>query len=311
MDTADITAPVQAGTPEDHGSPYEQCEQCGAPVERTQRYCVVCGAHRRHVSDPSARYLAGATSKARIAAARTRAGGTAGKRTYGLGTAVVLAVIPLAVGVGLLLGRASNNGDGKLIAALRAQKPEIINTGGGTYAASSAGNSSGTSTSVSTLKSTFPLASGYAVELQTLSGKTAAAAVTSAERADAAKGATGVGLIVQSDFTVSPSPPSGAYVIYSGAYRSRGAAQKALAKLKHGFPKAVVIQAKAAASSAGTPSTQVLSSTSYGQAHQVVGFNPSASQLSQDKQIVDRIQQESNKSYVNSQRGLPDQISVP
>ena len=45
-----------------------------------------------------------------------------------------------------------------------------------------------------------------------------------AEHADAAKGAPHVGLILQRDFQVTPAPPSGAYVIFSGAYKTQAAA---------------------------------------------------------------------------------------
>ena len=43
--------------------------------------------------------------------------------------ALALAMVPVAVGLGVLVGRASTSGDSKLIAALRAQKPEVITTG--------------------------------------------------------------------------------------------------------------------------------------------------------------------------------------
>ena len=320
MDVSDITRPVGPATGEQQAHLYPDCEQCGAPVEKTQRYCVVCGTHRRHVSDPAARYLAAATSKARTGAAAPRSRGTAAKRSHGLGTALVLAVIPLAVGLGVLVGRASNNGDDKLIAALRAQQPEIITTGGGTgggtAVAAAAPAATTTTSTVATLKSTFPLPSGYSIELQTLAAQgTNSATVTSAEHAAEGKGAASVGLIAPSDFTITPAPPAGAYVLYSGAYSSRAAAGQALAKLGHQFPKAIVIQVKAvgadARAGASANAGKVLSKTQYGAAHQVTGFQATSSQLAQGQQVVNRVQQESGKSYINSQRGLPDQISVP
>src|SRR5579875_1393713 len=81
---------------------HEQCEQCGAPVEALQRYCVVCGAHRAHAPDPAARFMAAATSRARTEArrapARTGGGVAPRRRGAGLGTALVVALIPLGVG---------------------------------------------------------------------------------------------------------------------------------------------------------------------------------------------------------------------
>ena len=289
--------------PEQQSHPaYEQCDNCGAPLDAAQRYCVECGAHRRHVRDPAARYLSTATARARKPTGTRRAS----KRSPGLGTALILAVIPLAVGLGVIVGRSSNNGDDKLIAALKSQQPQVITTSGGSTAAST-----GSSTSVASLKSTYPLSSGYTVEISTVSTSgQASSKVSQAEQTAKSKGAKDVGLIVQSDFKLTPAPPSGTYVIYSGAYKSSGPAQQALTKLKKSFPGAKVLRVQPITANPA-PSTKVLAHSAYGVAHQVVGFKPSASQLAADGQIVKHIQQTVGKSYVNSQRGLPDQISVP
>ena len=66
--------------------------------------------------------------------------------------------------------------------------------------------------------------------------------MTKAEHAATTKGAPHTGLILQRDFRVTPAPPSGAYVIYSGAYKTQAAAAAALAKLHHKFPAAKVIR---------------------------------------------------------------------
>jgi hypothetical protein len=219
--------------------------------------------------------------------------------------ALVLAIIPLAVGLGVLVGRGSNGGDGKLIAALRAQKPEVITVGGG-GAAPAAG-----AIGAAALKSDFPLQSGYAVELRTLPGRgTDQVSVISAEHAAESKGARAVGLILQSDFRVTPSPPPGTEVIYSGAYRSKAAAEQALAGLPHRFPGASVIRVQAAGS-ATAGGGRVLATSAYGAAHQIAGSKPSAAQLSAGKQVAQQIQQTQGKSYVGAQRNLPDQISIP
>jgi hypothetical protein len=98
----------------------QQCDQCAAPVDKDQRYCVACGAHRRHVNDPAARYLTQATARARskkaTAAARTEP--DAGARFRGLGLALAIALIPVAAAVGVIAGRSSNTNDAKLIHAL-------------------------------------------------------------------------------------------------------------------------------------------------------------------------------------------------
>ena len=291
---------------------YEACEQCGAAVDRTQRYCVNCGTRRRHVSDPAARYMSTATSRSRAASSTVvrRSGATRrDRRSYSVGLAIALAAIPLAVGLGVLVGRASTSGDDKLIAALRAQKPEVITTGGGVAATAATTARSSSAKSVAALTSSFSLQSGYAVQLQTLPASSSTSAVTKAEHAATTKGAPHTGLILQRDFRVTPAPPSGAYVIYSGAYKTQAAAAAALAKLHHKFPAAKVIRVQPVGASA--TSGKVLAKTNYGSAHEVTGFKPGQAQLSAGAKAVQKIQQGAGKGYVDQQRGLPDQISVP
>src|ERR1700759_2181375 len=269
--------PVQT-PPSDPPAPaeeiYEKCEHCDAPVDSAQRYCVVCGAHRKHVYDPAARYISTATSRTRTVTRGARAA-SGRQRGPSLLTALVLALIPLAVVLGLLLGHSGSGNDSKLLAALRAQKPEVVNVGGGGGAATSAD----TSSTPAALSSDFSLARGYAVELGTLSGSATQSAATAAEGADRAKGASAVGLINQSDFTVTPKPASGDYVIYSGQYKTAGAAQSALAKLKKAFPKAAVISV---VSTSGASQGAALNTTAYGTFHSVVGIKkPSHAALNQ------------------------------
>lgn len=301
-DTA--TMPTTATSTSPPASTFEQCDQCGAPVEQNQRYCVVCGGRRRHVHDPAARYLATSTSRSRTSTERRQA--RSGPRSSGLAVALVVAVIPLAVGLGVLVGRASNGGDAKLIAALKAQKPEIINTGG-----SSSGVSTDTA-QTTPLSSSFPLQQGYSVELQTLPASgTDQSTVSAAEAAARAKGAQSVGLITPQGFSVKPSPPSGDYVIYSGAFTTRASAEKALSRLNKHFHSALVIQVKSATATGATAGGKVLSKTSYGTATQITGFHATKSQLNAGKQVVTHIQQTEGKSYVQAQQGLPSQISIP
>ena len=296
-----------------HGeSSYEACDHCSAPVDGNQRYCVVCGTRRKHVYDPAARFLSSATSlnRAKRSPARGRQAGKA--RSFGLGTVAVLVAIPLSVAVGVLVGRAGNGTDGKLLAALKAQQPTVVNVGG----AGGSGNASGTSqaessasvsATVPTLSSTFALARGYAIELQAIPRPTQAG-VSAAERRARAKGAGGVGLITQADFQITPAPAAGDDVIYSGQYKTKPAADAALAKLKRSFPAAQVI---AVAPSAGAAPGKVLAQTVYGSAHQATGFKPTASQLATGRQIANQTAKEINGNYVGSQKNLPDQVSIP
>lgn len=286
---------------------HEQCDQCGTPVDSAQRYCVACGAHRRHVRDPATQYLALRGHRAR-ASAGARPPASRRKGTSSLLTAVIVAAIPLAIGLGVLVGRSSNDGDAKLLAALRNQKPETV-------AASTSGVAgTGTTTPTSnTASSTFPLQNGYAVELQTLPGKTTTIAqISSAESAARSKGASKVGLIVQTQYTVTPKPPAGAYVVYAGAYKTKAQAMQELSKLKAKFSKAVVIQVQSTSVGGNTAAgTKVLAHTKYGVVHQVTGYHPTQSDLAAGGQIVKKIQKTMGKSYVGAQRGLPDVIPVP
>src|ERR1700677_4409744 len=92
------------------------CDECGAPVDAEQRYCVVCGAHRRNVNDPATRYLSQASAKSRRSkggAATRRSPQFGGSR--GVVLALVIALIPAAAAAGVIAGRSSNNDDSSLI----------------------------------------------------------------------------------------------------------------------------------------------------------------------------------------------------
>jgi hypothetical protein len=307
MTTISQSEPLAPAEPVAH----ETCEQCDAPVEATQRYCVVCGNHRRHVPDPASRFLSGATSRSRTVVARVP--GAPRRRSFSLATALAIAAIPLALAVGVLIARSGNDSNSKLIAALRAQKPTVVNVGGGSQTGTPVASSTVASTATvtpSALTSTFSLQHGYAVELQALPAHgTTQSTVSAAEAHARAKGAGAVGLISQSAFKVTPAPAAGDYVIYSGQYSSSSAATSALAKLKHAFPAAKVISVSS--TSTGGGSTKVLSTTQYGSAHQVTGYKPSASQISQGGQIANQVSKEIGNNYTKAQQNLPDAISVP
>jgi hypothetical protein len=287
-------------------SPYEACDHCAAPVETNQRYCLVCGTRRKHVYDPAARYLSTATSLARAERGPARIAPSRRDRSFGLGTVAILVAIPLAVATGVLVGHAGTGNDSNLLAALKAQKPTVVSVGGGAVSGSGSGAST-ISASTSALTSTFSLTRGFAVELAAIAHPTLSS-VNSAEQKARSKGAPTVGLITQSDFSLSPAPPSGDAVIYSGQFKTRAAADSALAKLKRKFPSAKVVAVK---SSAGAVPGKVLARSSYGSANQAAGFKPTASQLAAGRQIAAKTAKQLNGSYVKSQQGLPSQVSVP
>lgn len=277
---------------------YQRCDQCSAPVEERQRYCVACGSRQRRAEDPVARFLAVATSRSRAAKAARPSPGRR-RRAPGLGTAAVIAVIPLAVAVGVIVGRANSGGDAKLgaaIAALRAQKPIVVVSGGG---ATPGGAPAGVATKV--VASTFSLQQGYAVELRTLPAQSAdAVAVAKAEQAARAKGATAVGVIDQKAFSVSPKPSGSAYILYSGQFKTKAEAEAALAKLKRRFPGALVIAVRSTARASST-------STGAGQ----VQVTATKAQLAQGAQAVKQISHATGSNYVQDQNNLPGQVSIP
>jgi hypothetical protein len=231
-----------------------------------------------------------------------------------LATAAGIALIPLALGAGVLIGRSSAGGDSKLIAALHAEKAPVIQyTGGGGAGAASTGATSSSAaraatTSASPPTSTFKLSRGYVVQLGTLPSSSSQSAATRAEKADQSKGATSLGVVAPSGFTLTPTPPSGDYVIYSGSYSSKSEAARALAKLKGKFPSAKVVEVQAIGSSSkgtGKPLTK----TRYGTAHQVTGYKPSSQALAQGSQAA---QHDSHSTGTTaSGAGLPDQVAVP
>lgn len=109
--------------------PVLACDECGAPVDAEQRYCVVCGAHRRNVNDPAARYLGQASAKSRSSKAGApprRPSQFSGSR--GLVLALVIALIPVAAAAGVIAGRSSNNDDSNLISALKHRQSAAAQT---------------------------------------------------------------------------------------------------------------------------------------------------------------------------------------
>jgi hypothetical protein len=303
---------LQAGQPPTEPTvqpAYQQCDNCGSAVDESQRYCVVCGTRRKHSNDPAARFLSEATRRRRTSTSPAAVSvATTGRRSTSFATAALIAVIPLALGAGVLIGRSSSGGDANLIAALKAQKAPVIQYSG-TAPASGAAAGQGTGTAVAALVSTFKGPKGYAIQLGTLPAGTTQAAATKAEHADRAKGATSVGLISLSEFSVKPKPSSGAYVIYSGDYSTAQAANHALGTLKHKFPDAKVIAVTAVSTSNAATNDKVLTKTKFGSAHQVTSYKPSSAALKQGADVAAKDSHSTGKTA--SGVGLPDVVAVP
>ena len=105
---------------------YEPCEECGAPLDPQQRYCVECAARRGNGSNPASRYFAAMSKKSRRPPAKGQGktpGG--GSRAAAVG---FFALLPIAVALGVVVGRSgsgNSNEDALLRALHQAEKQQV------------------------------------------------------------------------------------------------------------------------------------------------------------------------------------------
>jgi hypothetical protein len=288
------TKPAQAETQPQESEQYAHCEECGAPLDEKQRYCVSCGARRRDANVPSSRYFATAARRGR------RGPGKSGSPSGARAAAVLFfVVLPIAVAIGVLVGKGGDGGnnDQELADALKSLQ---TGNGGSTALASD--------TAATPITSDFTLDKGYSVELKTLPvDGTDQAAVDAAKQDATGQGAADVGIINTSEFAVTPAPPANTYVLYSGQFKSKAEATKALGKLGAKFKDAQVVSVKR---NTGGDQGKLVNKTQYGDVHQVEGFTPSAQKVASDTALVQQQAQKVGKNYVDSQKDLPDVIVV-
>jgi hypothetical protein len=105
---------------------YEPCEECGAPLDPQQRYCVNCAARRGNGANPSSRYFAAMSKKARRPLTRPPAK-SPGSRAAAVG---FFALLPIAVALGVVVGRGDSGGNENeaLLKALRNQEAQTAST---------------------------------------------------------------------------------------------------------------------------------------------------------------------------------------
>lgn len=103
---------------------YEPCEECGALLDPQQRYCVNCAARRANGANPSSRYFATMSQRARRPAARPRTKPTPTSRAAAVG---FFALLPVAVALGVLVGRGHSDGSESqaLLEALRREESAV------------------------------------------------------------------------------------------------------------------------------------------------------------------------------------------
>lgn len=106
---------------------FEPCEECGAPMDPQQRYCVNCAARRGNGANPSSRYFAAMSKRTRRPLT-----GPAPKQSPTSRAAAVgfFALLPIAVVIGVAIGRGgSNEGDNEaLLKALQERQATATST---------------------------------------------------------------------------------------------------------------------------------------------------------------------------------------
>jgi hypothetical protein len=276
-------------------------------MDRGQRYCVSCGSARTDAGNPATSYLAQASRQTRLAPAAPRktAQDGSGARAAAI---VFLLLLPIAVGVGVLVGR--SGGDGGTIdqAALDA----LASTGAGSGTSALTSN-----TDAATVPSDFSLESGWTVELDTLPVDGTDIDAANAAKDEATKqGAADVGIFNPDEFTTKPDQGASNLVLYSGEFDSKGEAEKALKGLKGDFADATVIEvtsvdAKGGSSApASEPQGKVLTTTTHGDVHQIAGTEATPEQEAEGEQIAQDQANSTGEDYIKSQEGLPDVIVV-
>jgi hypothetical protein len=116
---------------------YEPCEQCGAPLDAQQRYCVNCAARRGNGANPSSRYFASMSKKTRRPLSGPQRKPTPTSRAAAVG---FFALLPIAVAIGVVVGRSNtdNGGEEALLQALKSQESAVASSADPTATASAA-----------------------------------------------------------------------------------------------------------------------------------------------------------------------------
>jgi hypothetical protein len=126
-------------TPTANGQPqYEPCEECAAPLDPQQRYCVNCAARRGNGANPSSRYFAAMSKRAHRPPPRPAAKAGSGSRAAAVG---FFALLPIAVAIGVVVGRSGSDGgeNEALLQALRNQPAAVAGTSAGATPVASSG----------------------------------------------------------------------------------------------------------------------------------------------------------------------------
>ncbi len=114
---------------------YEPCEECGAPLDAQQRYCVNCAARRGNGANPASRYFASMSKKSRRPLTGPRRKPAASGRAAAVG---FFALLPIAIAIGVVVGRSNTDSGSEeaLLQALKNQESSVASTAEPTASAS-------------------------------------------------------------------------------------------------------------------------------------------------------------------------------
>jgi hypothetical protein len=296
-----VTVSTESIVSTQQGTAAASCASCGAPLAEDQRYCLQCG---ERIAPPSSVLLGGPPSAATATAAEAPTaqltppgypppgarGAFAENERRGNAVTVIagVGVLLLAMGVGVLIGRSSASQPSAPAA------PAVISV-------ASASPSGTTTATEAAFTSDWPAGkSAYTVELQTLAtSATQVSAVEAAKTAASTKGAKSVGALKSDEFS---SLPAGNYIVYSGTYKKKAEAQKALAGLKQSFPAAKVIDVSAGAASSGTGSSSAAGASKSGAGASESHPAPPS--------VAEELHKTKGKSYEEKSKNLPDVVST-
>jgi hypothetical protein len=212
-------------------------------------------------------------------------------------TLIVIAgvgVLLLAMGVGVLIGRAGSSKQGTPPAA------QVITVASPTSTTSTSGGEA-------SFTGDWPSGTtGYTVQLQTLAQSgTSTGAVEAAKSAATAKGAKSIGALKSEEFS---SLTAGSYVIYSGVYHKRPEAEKALAGLKKSFPGAKVIKVSGGGSGSGNGGAG--SSSGAAGSGGSSGIPPSSLSHPAPPTVLNKLKNTKGKSYEETSKSLPNVVET-
>lgn len=87
---------------------FEPCEECGAPMDPQQRYCVNCAARRGNGTNPASRYFAVMSKRSRRPLSGPPPKQGVSSRAAAVG---FFSLLPLAVALGVMVGRGDSGED--------------------------------------------------------------------------------------------------------------------------------------------------------------------------------------------------------